>query len=117
MARRRATQEPLAGTMDPADEQLDKLAFAYVQVRDERQALTREEVPAKERLMSAMRDKGKTKYIGDAYTIEIKSTKEVVKVRATKKRLRGEGGDGKQRAAEPGDGERPEAPADAPAAT
>lgn len=59
-----------------------KAANRYVEVRDQRMALTDKEVDAKAVLLNAMHENGLTIYRFDDYIVQIKEGKENVKVKS-----------------------------------
>lgn len=65
-------------------EDLEEAALAYAAVRDERQALTRKEVDAKDILHTLMKRHDKKVYRVSEMTIEIVAKDETVKVKITK---------------------------------
>lgn len=81
-SKKRAVQGTLAGVVDDKDEELTELALVYVDVRDRRMDLTKEERAAKEKLHEAMKSKRMKRY-HDAEArilVEIVQVDETVKV-------------------------------------
>lgn len=81
----RATQKNLKGEGFPKPvPEIDKAANAYVKVRDERVALSADEVKRKASLLDAMKKNGLTVYRYDSRIVEIVPEGETVKVKASK---------------------------------
>lgn len=66
-------------------DEIDNLAEEYVDVRDRRMALTKEEVPAKAALKAAMDKHSLKVYEYDSVIVEIEPGEDTVKVRKAKK--------------------------------
>ena len=79
-----ARQARLPGQEDAVIQEIEDKAAAYVEIRDERQALTPREVAAKQSLLAAMHRHGKAKYVRDGITIEVVHEDETVRVRIKK---------------------------------
>jgi hypothetical protein len=60
--KKREVQVSLPGTIEEKDEELTELALVYVDVRDRRMGLTKQEKEAKEKLHDGMAAKKKTRY-------------------------------------------------------
>ena len=69
---------------DPKIEAIETAAENYAEIRDERQALTLDEVKLKTKLLTLMKEHKKTKYVHAGISVEIKIEKETVRVRVKK---------------------------------
>lgn len=76
-----AKQQRLPGIEDAKIQAMHDIAEEYVEVRDERQALTAREVPLKEKLIKLMHKNEKTTYRYGNLEIKLVSEKENVKVK------------------------------------
>jgi hypothetical protein len=77
-------QDRLPGTEDNRITDLHKAALQYVEVRDERMAKLREEIPLAEKVLELMKKHGKKTYVCDGVSIERVKEEEKVKVRVKK---------------------------------
>ena len=84
VAPKRPRAQRLPGTDDAQIAEIEQAAEDYVEVRDERQELTRKEVAAKEILHAAMRKYHKTHYSRGGIEVDIITAEETVKVRIRK---------------------------------
>ena len=82
---KRARQARLPEMDDPKIEELESLALDYASIRDQRQALTAQEVPLKQNLLNAMKARGKEHYKRNGIDIKLVSEQETVKVKVAKK--------------------------------
>jgi len=73
-------QKQFAGMEDERIEELESAAEFYAELRDKRQALTAQEVPAKKRLLDFMHANHKTHYKHGEIEIEVITKKESVRV-------------------------------------
>lgn len=80
---RRPRQADLPGTEDRAIKALEDKAHEYVNVRDERMALSKDESELKGALLALMKKHGKTEYKRDGITITIVPEAETVKVKVS----------------------------------
>ena len=84
----RTTSKPkqarLKGMEDPAIAGLEAAAEEYVDIRDQRQALTKEEVELKGKLLKIMHDNGKKTYNHGGVSVQVVVEKEKVRVRIAK---------------------------------
>ena len=71
---------------DPEIEELERLAESYAKIRDERQALTSEEVRLKNTLLAVMHSYKRTSYVHAGIEIKIVFEKEKVKVRVSREK-------------------------------
>jgi hypothetical protein len=69
---------------DPEIEEIENAALDYVEVRDRRQQLTAQEVPAKQKLLDLMKAHDKTHYKRDGIEVTRVVEKEKVRVRVKK---------------------------------
>lgn len=83
---KRATQKKLPGMEDTALKDLEKQARAYVDVRDERMELSRQESTLKESLLNLMKKHKKTVYRHADLEIRIVPVEETVKVKILKEK-------------------------------
>lgn len=78
-------QLAIAGTERTANKKVEAAAEAYVEVRDERMALTKKEVEARDKLLAAMEEAKLTEYVDEAadppLTVEVVEGAKKVKVR------------------------------------
>lgn len=77
----KARQERLPGTGDAKLADLHKAALDYADIRDQRQALTNEEVELKGRLLELMHKHKKEEYVYEDVSIRVVHEEENVKVR------------------------------------
>jgi hypothetical protein len=84
MAKDKGESDRLPGMEEPAIEELEQLAKKYTRIRDQRQALTVQEVDLKGLLLKAMKKNKKTEYSHGKVTIKIVAEEETVKVRIAK---------------------------------
>ena len=82
--RGRPRQQDLPGTENRAIRPLEALAAEYVDIRDQRMALTEQESPLRERLLKLMKKLGRETYRRDGILIEIVHEKEKVRVKIKK---------------------------------
>ena len=75
---------------DPEIEELEAAAEEYAEIRDRRQQMTAQEVPAKEKLLNLMKAHEKTHYKRDGIEITRTVEKEKVRVRIKKETKDGE---------------------------
>ena len=75
--KKRPRQKKLPGMADVSIQEIDDAAAAFVDVRDNRMALTREEVEASEKLLEVMRKHKLTTYSYDGKTVSITSQQKV----------------------------------------
>lgn len=83
-AAKKPKQARLKGMEDPKIAELEGLAEDYVEVRDERQALTPREVQLKNDLISAMERHGKASYVHAGVEIKVLVESKKLKVRIRK---------------------------------
>lgn len=83
MATKKLKQPALDGMEDPVDEELSLQAITYVDKRDARMALTKEEVSEREKLAEMMRDRKLKKYSDRSrdLLVEIEAGPQKIKVR------------------------------------
>lgn len=81
---KRARQKKLPGMEDDKIDSLENLALDYAAIRDQRQQLTAQEVPAKAKLLAEMKKLDRVKYVRDGIKIERTFEKEGVRVRVKK---------------------------------
>jgi hypothetical protein len=81
---KRARQPRLTGMEDAKIEDLHDAALSYASIRDQRQALTTQEVDLKQDLLRLMKSHGKEKYSYNGVEIEVTHEEESVKVRVKK---------------------------------
>lgn len=77
-------QEPLPGMEDRAIAELEDAALSYVEVRDERMELTKQEADSKARVVAIMKKNGKTEYRHGNVLVEIIPEDAKVKVKIAK---------------------------------
>jgi len=77
-------QGRLAGMEDAKIEEIEAAAESYAEIRDRRQALTAEEVPAKKKLLELMHANEKTSYHHNGIEVKVVVEKEKVKVKIKK---------------------------------
>ena len=87
---KRPRQKKLPGMEDDKIDKLENLAMDYAHIRDKRQALTAEEVPAKKKLLDEMKTLGRMKYKRGGISIERTVEKEKIRVRVKKEDPDGE---------------------------
>jgi hypothetical protein len=80
----RARSRPLPGMEDRQIGDLEQVAIDYADIRDRRQALTKDEVDLKSRALNLMHKYGKTHYKRDGVEITLVPGEEDVKVRVKK---------------------------------
>src|ERR1700736_5050967 len=80
----KARQARLPQMEDPAIEELEAAAEEYVDIRDQRMALTPEENRLKTELLGLMKKHGKASYVHDGFDIKVIVEKEKVRVRIHK---------------------------------
>src|SRR5579863_2384674 len=93
-AKKKARQKDLPGMETREIKELDDAALEYAEIRDERQALTRQEVAAKDKLLGLMHKLKKSDYIAPGGAIEIHVVIEKEKVKVKIKKVDGDSGDG-----------------------
>jgi hypothetical protein len=71
----------IPGTERPEHKAIDKAAAAYIEIRDERMALTEKEVDARAVLAAKMHEHGLTSYRYDDYLVQLETGDEKVKVK------------------------------------
>ncbi len=76
-------QKSLPGMADTKIAKLETLAYDYAEIRDQRQALTLQEVELKTNLIEAMHKAGKTEYKRGGISIKLVAETEKVKVRVS----------------------------------
>lgn len=81
---KRARQTKLPGMEDDKIDALENLALDYAGFRDQRQQLTAQEVPAKQKLIAEMKNLGRMTYKRDGISITRTVEKEGVTVRVKK---------------------------------
>lgn len=79
-----ARQKELPGMEERHIQEIEEVAVRYAEIRDQRQALTRREVDAKELLLNVMKRHNKRSYVVDEMAIEIVITKEKIRVKLKK---------------------------------
>lgn len=77
-------QARLPGVEDAKIEGLESAAEEYADIRDKRQALTKEEVTLKNRLLAIMHKNGKKSYNHQGVSVQVIVEKEKVRVRIKK---------------------------------
>jgi len=82
--KKRGKTRRLPGMEDPQIEELEDTAREYVNVRDDRMVLTREESGMKEKLLALMKKHSKRVYHHDGVEIKVVAEEETVKVRVVK---------------------------------
>lgn len=81
---RKPRQARLPEMDDAKIEELHDAALDYAKIRDQRQALTTQEVDLKQELLRLMKSHGKEKYHYNGVEIEVTHEEESVKVRVSK---------------------------------
>jgi|FreactTroBogLake_1042271.scaffolds.fasta_scaffold09801_5 hypothetical protein len=87
---KRPRQKKLPGMEDDKIDSIENAALDYAAIRDQRQALTAQEVPAKQKLLSIMKNLGRNKYQRNGIKVERTFEKEGVKVRVKKQETEAE---------------------------
>jgi hypothetical protein len=77
-------QNRLPGMEDPKIAEIERAIEDYASLREQRQALTAEEVPAKQKLLDLMHANKKTSYFYNGIKVEVIVEKEKVRVRIKK---------------------------------
>lgn len=83
-AAKKGRQKRLPGMADAKLEALHDAALSYAEVRDQRQALTKQEVDLKGSLLTLMHKHKKDHYEYKGVTVDLVAEKETVKVRVKK---------------------------------
>jgi hypothetical protein len=86
-AKKKGRQERLPGMKDAKLEALHNAALSYAEIRDQRQALTKQEVELKGSLLTLMHKHKKDHYEYNGVTIDLVAEQETVKVRVAKAKL------------------------------
>lgn len=81
---RKPRQQPLPGTEDSVIQALETLAADYVDVRDSRMDIGKQEAALKQELLALMKKHGKERYHRDGITITVIREAEKVEVRVKK---------------------------------
>ena len=81
---RKPKQDRLPGMEDAKIDELHSLAEEYVDIRDQRMELNKQETPLKEKLLAAMHNQGKTHYHHNGLVIDVVHEDEKVRVKLTK---------------------------------
>ena len=84
---KKGRQKRLPGMADAKLEALHNAALSYAEVRDQRQALTKQEVDLKGSLLTLMHKSKKDHYEYNGVTVDLVAEKETVKVRVKKAKL------------------------------
>lgn len=91
-SRRRSRQVRIPGTEGPSFPDIDRAAEEYVEIRDERMALTEREVDARGRVINAMKEHKLHAYWSDDFIVELVDADARVKVRKDKEDKPGDEG-------------------------
>ena len=83
-APKKARQKRLPGMADAKLEALHNAALSYAEIRDQRQALTKQEVDLKGSLLTLMHKHKKDHYEYNGVTVDLVAEQETVKVRVKK---------------------------------
>jgi hypothetical protein len=84
---KKGRQKRLPGMADAKLEALHNAALSYAEIRDQRQALTKQEVELKGSLLTLMHKSKKDHYEYNGVTIDLVAEQETVKVRVAKAKL------------------------------
>ena len=82
--KKKARQKRLPGMQDAKLEALHNAALSYAEIRDQRQALTKQEVDLKGSLLTLMHRHKKDHYEYNGVTVDLVAEQETVKVRVKK---------------------------------
>ena len=86
-AKKKGRQERLPGMKDSKLEALHNAALDYAEIRDKRQALTKEEVELKGQLLTLMHKHRKDHYEYNGVVVDLVTEEETVKVRVKKAKV------------------------------